>query len=212
MRTLYVTGSLVALGIMFAAQTAQMQDKPFVRVTEEQAKAALKTAGEAAKGNYASLESNFQKEMRKIWDDYDNKSVLVYERAEMVVSVMGPAELMLAVASANVKRGAPIDNVGWPGGVTVYVSALTNESPNIVDTIVERDDKVVEPIRKDLIPKTLQTVLGGRQGTPREVHEGSVLYPIAAFDPGAKVVVHAVSDSNRRYSKTIFDRDLRKLQ
>jgi hypothetical protein len=183
-----------------------------VRVTEEQAKAALKTAADVAKGNYASLESNFQKELRKIWNDYDNKPQPVYERAEMVITVSGPAEMMLAIASANVKRGESVDSVGWPGGVTVYVSAFSNEAPNIVETIVERDDKVVEPLRKGLLPKTMQTVLGGRQGTPRQVHEGGVLYPTSAFDPGAKVVVHAVSDSGRRYSRTMFERDLRKLQ
>jgi hypothetical protein len=212
MRTIRGTGALVALAVMLATEAASMQDKPFVRVTEEQAKAALKVAGDAAKGNYASLESNFQKEIRKIWNDYDNKAQPVYERAEMVVQVMGPVEQMVSAATQSLRRGESIDNPSWAGGVMVYVSPLSNESPNITEIVVEREGKVVEPLRKSLLPRVLQTQLGGRQGQPREVHEGGVLYPIAAFDPGAQVVVTAVSDSGRKYSRTIFDRDLRKLQ
>jgi hypothetical protein len=94
MRTIRVNAGVVALGVMMAVAPAQMQDKPFVRVTKEQATEALKVAAEAAKGNYASLESNFQKEIRKIWDDYDNRSFPVYERAEMQVLLFGPSEMM----------------------------------------------------------------------------------------------------------------------
>ena len=212
MKAIRVTGGLVALGLVLATPTAHMQEKPFVRVTQEQAMAALKTASDAAKGNYASLESNFQKEIRKIWDDFDNKPQPVYERAELVVTVMGPAEMMLNQAVANFRRQEGIEGITWPGGVTVYVSALSNEAPNIVDIVVERDGKVIEPLRKNLIPKTMTAVLGGRQGQPREVHEGGYTYPISAFDPGTSVTVSAVSDGGRKYSRTIFDRELRKLQ
>ena len=103
MRTIRMTAGLVALGVVLVTQTAEMQDKPFVRVTKEQGMAALKTAADAAKGNYASLESNFQKEIRKIWNDYDNVTYKVYERVEMVVLVMGPCELMLSQASSTTK-------------------------------------------------------------------------------------------------------------
>lgn len=212
MKTIRVTAGLVALGFVLATQTAQMQDKPFVRVTQEQAMAALKVASDAAKGNYASLESNFQKEIRKIWNDYDNKAQPVYERAEMVVGVMGPAEMMLSQAVSNFRRQEGIAGITWPGSVTVYVSALSNESPNIVDIVVERDGKVIEPLRKGLIPRTMTAALGGRQGKPKEVHEGAYTYPTSAFDPGTSVTVSAVSDGGRKYSRTIFDRELRKLQ
>jgi len=212
MTTIRAAAVVAALAVMLGTVAAAAQDKPFVRVTEQQAMAALKAAAEAAKGNYASLESNFQKEIRKIWDDYANRTFPVYERAEMNVSVMGPGEMMLMQASQSLKRGEAIDGIGWPGGVTVYVSALTNESPDIVDIVVERDGKVIEPLRKNLQSRTTQTVLGARQGANRTVHEGGYVYPTSAFDPGGKVVVTAVSDSGRKYTKEVFDRDLRKIQ
>ena len=91
-------------------------------------------------------------------------------------------------------------------------TAISNEAPNIVDIVVERDGKVIEPLRKSLVPKTMTAVLGGGQGQPKEVHEGGYTYPISAFDPGTSVIVSAVSDGGRKYSRTIFDRELRKLQ
>jgi hypothetical protein len=207
-----LAAGLVALGVLGASQPAFTQDKPFIRVTEEQGRAALAAAAAQANGNPVSLESNFQKEIRKIWNDYDNNAVPVYNREELNVSVMGPAELHVRIASAQLRRGEAIDAVAWPGGVTVYVSPLTPDSPDIVDTIVTRDGVTVEPLQKQLVARPTAVTQGQRQGPPRTVHEGQVLYPLGAFDPGADVEVHAVSDSGRRYSRKIFERDLRKIQ
>jgi hypothetical protein len=212
MTPLRVTAGLVALGIVMATGGAETQDKPFVRVTQEQGMAALKTAAESAKGNYASLENTFQREIRKIWNDYDNALFKVYDRAEMNVLIIGPAENAVSNASAALKRGETIDGVTWPGGVTVYIAVLSNDSPDIVDVVVERDGKVIEPLHKGLQPRPIQAVVGAGRGTNRMVHEGGYLYPVSAFDPGGKVVVAAVSDSGRKYSKEVFERDLRKIQ
>jgi GTP-binding protein Era len=59
----------------------------------------------------------------------------------MVVMVMGPAEIMLSQAVANLRRQQGIDGITWSGTVTVYVSPLSNESPNIVDIVVERESQ-----------------------------------------------------------------------
>ena len=212
MRVIRLTAGLVSAGVVLGAASASMQEKAFVRITEEQGTAALKVAAESAKGNYAALESNFQREVRKIWNDYDNATYKVYDRAEMNVLVVGPAEMLVTQASAALKRGEALDAIPWSGGVTVYIAAQTNESPDIIDIVVERDGKVIEPLQKLLQPRTIQAVIGAGRGANRTVHEGGYLYPASAFDPGGKVVVTAVSDAGRKYSKELFERDLRKIQ
>jgi hypothetical protein len=212
MTTQRLIGAAVVLAVTQLMTVGYTQDKPFVRVTEEQARAALTAAAAGAKGNPVSLENNFQREIRKIWNDYDNNVVNIYERAELNVSVMGPAELYVRIASAELRRGGSIDNIAWPGGVSVYVSPLTPESPNVVDTIVTRAGVTIEPTHKALVPRQTVVTRGQGTGPARTVHEGAVLYPVDAFSPGAEVEVHAVTDSGRRLSRKVFDRDLRKIQ
>src|SRR5215831_9776831 len=74
------------------------QAKPFSRITEQQAQAALKTANDSAKGNYDDLMRAFEKEVKKLAPDYDNDGFKVYERAELMVTLYGPAQMLISTA------------------------------------------------------------------------------------------------------------------
>src|SRR6187401_991393 len=83
-------------GVALALQPSLSgQGKPFVRVTEEQGRAAMDTALKASKDNELTVRNTFQREIRKIWSDYENKPVPVYERTELNISVAGPAQMMV---------------------------------------------------------------------------------------------------------------------
>jgi hypothetical protein len=189
------------------------QAAPFARVTEAQAKAALEAANAAAKGNYDTLMSTFEKELKKVAPDYDNNGFKVYDRAELQVTLFGPAQMLVASARENLKNNGAIGTPGWNGMMTVYVAPQNLDSPDIVKVIATRDGKPIEAKATDL--KETEMSMSGdpsHSAVKKTVHEGAALFPTDGFNPGGKVVVTATSTTGRNYSRELADRDLKKLQ
>jgi hypothetical protein len=188
------------------------QGKPFVRVTEEQGRAAMDAALAAGKDNELSVRNTFQKEIRKIWSDYDNKSVPVYERAELNVAVLGPAQMMVATVVDKIIMSQPIGKLGWNPGVSVSINPRNENSPDVVKVVVTRAGADVAPISTNLVMRNFKPVQGFAGGRTTSVHEGSVIFPSSAFETGALVKVEAVLEGGRSLSRTLSDSDLKKIQ
>ena len=209
--------SVLALGVTAGVALAMPasldgQAKPFVRVTEEQGRAAMATAVEAAKGNEVTLRNTFQREIRKIWSDYDSKPVPVYERTEMNISVLGPAQSMIATALNLVIMSRPVEKLTWLPGVSVSINPGNENAPDVTKVVVTRGGTEVAPLATNLVIRNFKPVQGVYSGRAAAVHEGAVVFPAAAFEPGAPVKVEAVTAAGRTLSRTLNDSDLKKIQ
>lgn len=200
-------------GVTLALQTPVAgQAKPFVRVTEEQARAAMAIAVESAKGNEVSLRNTFQREVRKIWSDFDPKPVPVYERAEMNISVVGPAQSMVMTAVNLLIMSRPVEKLSWTPGISVSINPMNDGAPDITKVVVTRGGTEVAPLSTNLAIRNFKPVQGFRGGIVAAVHEGAVVFPATAFEPGAPVKVEAIPAKGRALSRTLNDNDLKKIQ
>jgi len=209
---------VLALGVAVGLGTAiepslAGQAKPFVRITEEQARAAMATAIAAAKGNDLTLSSTFQKELKKIWSDYENKGLLVYDRRELQVQVVGGAQYLVQQAVSKMTTSQQPTNLVWAGGVSIVIAPFNAQAPNVVETTVTRGTEVIKPLKMNLVETSFST--GGATGEVKQgggkVHEGNVVYPNSAFDPDVNVKVEAVLDSGRKLGRTFIQSELRKV-
>jgi hypothetical protein len=175
-------------------------------------RAAMAAALATGKTNDLAVTNTFQSELRKLSPDYTNKAFIVQDSTELRVSILGQAQMMMAMANSLITMALPVESLAWPAGVSVQVSPINENAQDVVNIVVLRDGKEIEPLQNGL-KVTKMTSVGG-MGAKRSatVHEGAVVYPAAAFDPGAKVEVQAVLGSGRKLSRTLADRDLRKVQ
>lgn len=202
----------VALALLGMPQLRASQAKPFTRIDEAQVRAAMAAAVAAGKTNDLTVTNTFQKELRKLAPDYTNKAFIVHDSAELRVSVLGQAQMLIAMASSRITMGQPVEPLAWPAGISVQVSPINENAQDVVKTVVVRDGKEIEPIQSGL--KIIKMGATGGMGAKRNatVHEGADVYSPATFDPGAKVEVQAVLGSGRKLSRTLNDSDLRKIQ
>lgn len=129
---------------------------------------------------------------------------IVHHSDDLSVMVFFPyATYRLALTEALRKR-EPVGDIAVPSGVVIMVSPSRIDSPDILKVIVERDGKEIAPIANSLTPKPMQTRIGAKA----LLHAGEIVFPCAAFLPGARVHVIAIPASGRNIEQDIAPEDL----
>ena len=81
--------------------------------------------------------------------------------------------------------GKPIEEARWIGAVVVDVEPLRLDAPDVEEVTVTRNGSAVRPVGRALKPMTFTNGAGEQ----RAVHAGTVSFSVAAFEPGAAVVL-----------------------
>jgi hypothetical protein len=196
-----------------AATTFAAQQSAFLRVSEAQARQAMAVASAAAKGSERAFSTQFDKEIKKIAPDYEydlmnDRLILGSLTGALAIRVIGPVLRLRENASEAIRKLDPLDQVTWTDGVAVVVIVQQITAPDIVKIVVTRDGRNVDPWFNGLAPAEQTTRLGAKT----ILHEGTVLFPADAFNPGAPVTVTAIPASGRNIVRTFTDKELRKIQ
>lgn len=120
-----------------------------------------------------------------------HSSISISSRDALSISVRFPYQAYRESVLDALRKRDPIDAITVPSSVSVSVFVFRIDAPDIVKVVVERDGKVVPARLNQLKTRLLTTALGARA----LLHEGSVLYPCAAFDPDASVRVIAIPEA-----------------
>lgn len=115
----------------------------------------------------------------------------VFHSDDVSIFVMFPYGLYRSTVRDAIRMREPVDSADYPRAVVVNVSPSRIDAPDFVKIIVERDNVRVRPLASTLAPKLMET----RMGAKRQVYSGQVIFPCAAFAPGATVVVTAIPAS-----------------
>jgi hypothetical protein len=115
-------------------------------------------------------------------------SIRVVSTDELSIRARTPYQAYREAVLEALRKRDPIDLIGVPTSVSIDVFVFQIGAPDIIKVIVERDGKAVTPRLNQLKPRTLTTALGATT----VLHEGSVFFPCAAFDPDAVVRVIAI--------------------
>lgn len=194
--------------VYILALLAALVPQSFHRITEAEAHQALNTAIASTKGADANATiAAFLKAVKPIAPDYETNGVPIIEADSIFVAIAGPLRLFQYAAAESLRRFESPDKLPWAPGITIGVSVRQITAPDIVNIVVTRNGTRVEPIENRLVIGERTTAMGAKN----KVHEGQIVFPAAAFDPGGDVIVTLIPENGKNVTKKLTDRDLRKL-
>ena len=128
----------------------------------------------------------------------DRLSVPVVTRDDLFAYLVFPYPLFRLRLQEALRKREPVEAVQVDGVVSLIVAPQQMDAPDIVKVIVERDGKIVQPVRNLLVPKTFENRLRAKT----VLHAGAVVYNCSTFAPGAKVTVTLIpaSGTNTEYT------------
>lgn len=201
--------TLLLVALVFCQSLATALHGQTVRpITEAEARAAVTIAAKEARGSEWAFLSAYERELRKVSDHYRNTGIWMPAGTTLKLTATPAAAQLLYVALTKMRFREPFEDLEWPGGVVVRVEPVTLEAPNIVNIMLSRNGTMVEPIRRELTPRRLQTTAGELF----ELNAGYVVFPTEAFTPGARVVLTFSPTRGNSITKTFSDSELRTLQ
>ena len=127
------------------------------------------------------------------------------------VYVTGPLFRLFADVRERVRKFEPVVTPSvWLPEVYVSVQPKQIGSPDIEKIILQRNGKVVPPLRTTLIAREMVTAIGAKS----MIHSGVVTYPLSAFEPGVGVTVTitAIPAFGSNITRTFDSLELRAVQ
>jgi hypothetical protein len=173
------------------------------RVGESAARTAILAA--ATEKESKKFLDAYQRELRAQAQHFDADPHVLIRTAAYAVVLEGPAQRLGRLAAENVRRMEPIADSPWLEGVAVVVEPWMAGGDDISKVVVMRDGRTVEPLLATLAPRTFTNAMGATF----MLHAGSVVFPAAAFDPGAAVEVILIPERGHNIRRRLTDRILR---
>jgi hypothetical protein len=151
--------------------------------------------------------------LSKINKDYDTAGVVISGLTasdHIRVWANGPANRICSDGAELLRRVEPLNAMAWVDEVWVNVASLTLSAPDVYKVVVTRDGNVVDQLPTSTLAFEKVT---NAMGAEFQVPTGHTSYPRAAFAPGAKVRVNAISGkAGLNFDRTLSDGQLRKIQ
>lgn len=173
-----VTASAAGLTIAVHAQTR-------VPVSEVRVRAMARDAARASKGDPTDLILALDESVRARYGDFEPFPISVVRGRDLQVTVTSPYMAYRRSLVDLLRTRRPIDDARWVGAVVVAVEPLQLDAPDVEEVTVTRNGSAVAPIGNALRPMTFSNGAGEQ----RAVHAGNVAFAVAAFEPGADVVL-----------------------
>lgn len=134
-------------------------------------------------------------------------SVEILEAPALRISAHGPMAAVQMRVRESARRQEPLGTLSLLPIVGVVVSPLQIDAPDIDKVVLRRDGTIIAPVSDGLKPQEMTTRMGARA----VVHSGVITYPVAAFGPGATVVITAIPVSGRNVEKRFSEQELTRI-
>jgi hypothetical protein len=199
------------------AERARREAAPLVRLAESDVRRLADEAVKTSAGDAARFQTTFRALVRDASPAYAGP-LAVHASPALRVMVLGPIARFEAAIADRLERRQPTAGVAWMADVAVVVTPVRADAPDIRQVVVERTDDantVGAEQRATVLSTTLapRRLAGSATGAPF-VHAGEVVFPLAAFEPGASASVRviAVPASGAPFSRTFASLALRAIQ
>jgi hypothetical protein len=182
-------------------------------VTETQAREWAATLSVSAKGDRAAFESAFESLARGVVPEYPgdgpNGLVELYRTDAISILAVGQLTSFEAGAAEAIGKRQPAGSALWPAGVTVSVTPIQIDCPNIRRIVLRRNGTIVEPLSDFLSPIPM-SIAGG---ATRTVGRGPVRYPREAFDPQGDpvITITAIPETGDNITRTLTPAEISRL-
>jgi hypothetical protein len=200
----------LTLAACAALLTQAPQRAPLARVPE----AAVRAVGvEAynADGNVKAFQRDFAAGISRLCPGCNYEIVPLVPpalRSAITAGAYGPISGFYLSASDLIRARKPIAGAVWTDGVTVLIVPAAANAPNIERVIVTRDGKSVAPVSSSL----QSTAVGRGSDIQATLNGGRIVFPLAAFDPGADVRITLVPSEGTSFVTRLSRADLAMLR
>lgn len=183
--------TVLALAALFLlAAQGPPRTTPLARVPEAAVRAVAVEAYNAD-GNVSAFQRDFAAGISRLCPGCNYQIVPLVPpalRSSITAGAYGPISGFYLSASDLIRARKPIAGAVWTEGVTVVIVPSTAAAPNIERVVVTRDGKTIAPLSS-----TLQSAAVGRGSEIQAtLNTGRIVFPLAAFDPGADVRITLV--------------------
>jgi hypothetical protein len=191
------------------AELKRREAAPLVRVTEAQARAIFSDTAPRAKNDATVFSSSFMAAVQKIAPEFRGTQV-VSQSTDLNILASGPLGYFFAEGREKVRKFEPLNPPAWSPGIHILIQPLTIHAPDIEKIVVQRNGATIAPTSTALRPTEKATLMGAK----RMIHEGEVVFPLTAFEPGAdvRVTIIAIPSAGSNITKTFGSLDLRAIQ
>ena len=216
--------TLTILAIIMAAEVrsrADQQRRPELpRITEQQARNAVSVAHGWPLRYSDTFADNCERAMRQHNKNFERLGYMIVGPTltssgvsidpGLSIWVTGPAERHCIMAGERIRRMESFEDLRWDPYIYVQITPTTINASDVDKVVVTRDNVEVKPVENTLKPEPLTTAMNATV----MLHAGIVKYPLEAFEPGAIVVVTAMTrlGQGRNFTAKFNDSVLRKLQ
>jgi hypothetical protein len=192
------------------ADLKRREAAPLVRVTEAQARAIFGDTAARAKNDAAAFSSSFLAAVQKIAPEFRGAQVIA-QSSDLTILASGPLGYFFAEGREKIRKFEPLNPPpAWSSGIHILVQPMTIHAPDIEKIVVQRNGAIIAPSATSLHPTEKATLMGAK----RMIHEGEVVFPLSAFEPGdaVHVTIIAIPSTGSNITKTFGSLDLRAIQ
>lgn len=195
--------ALLALGLAAAVQ-AQKANLP----TASAVRAMTRDAQAEGKGDSSAIVLALDKRVRARWGDFETFPVSIVRRQDLTIYLATPYMSYRRAVIEHLRMREALTAVPWTDAAVISVNPERIDAPDVTAVAVTRDGREIKPTRSQLRP--MQFSNGG--GNSASLHAGDIHFPMAAFSPGAVVVVSVSSASGEPFVVTLQDDQLKQLK
>src|SRR5262245_4975029 len=199
--------SLSAL-LLFLALTAAVGAQRAEPITVGRVRALAKEAESEGKGDKTEVVLALDRKFRQRWGDFESFPVSIVKREDLTIVLSTPFMTYRRALAEYLRMENPLANIPWVDAAVITVGPIQIDSPDIQEVVVSRNDTPVAPIDNRL--KAMSFANGN--GQTATIHAGEVRFPLAAFAPGARVVVRAIAAAGEPFECSLDDSQLRILK
>jgi hypothetical protein len=192
------------------ADLKRREAAPLVRVTEAQARAIFADTAPRAKNDAAVFSASFVTAVQRIAPEFRGAQTVI-ESDDLSILASGPLFYFFYEGREKVRKFEPLTPApAWAPGIHILVQPKTINAPDIEKIVVQRNGAVIAPASTTLRVSEMTT----RMGAKRMIHEGEVIFPLTAFEPGTDVhvTIIAIPSTGTNITKTFGSLDLRAIQ
>lgn len=197
------TFALIALtGVVRAQQPA--------RITEAQARQIAKDAASTAKGDQNKFDKAFVSAAKKLSSEFDDSQpIVLLESVAISIKAVGPVGAFRLLSGESVRKMQDdLSAIPWSDTVTIGVYPSQIGAPDFERVVIKRAGVIVAPLPGgSFAPQEMSTAMGVK----RTIHQGTILFPSAAFDRGAEVEITMIPVAGPNSQSVIPDRMLKKI-
>jgi hypothetical protein len=129
-------------------------------------------------------------------------------RPSITAGAYGPISGFYLSASDLIRARKPIASAVWIDGVTILIVPLAAKAPNIERVLVTRDGRTIAPLSSAL----QATAIGRGSDIQATLNGGRLVFPLAAFDPGADVRITLVPAEGSSFVTRLSRADIAMLR